>query len=136
VLRGDVTAALRLVLNRAKGVPARSVSVRPATVAKASSEGWRLCLRPNKGIARSFASPLLASSRSTPPLSTSPTPTMSTQSRSQSAPMPAASSSLCVSHARSARGSSPNSTASARSRTPSTSPSSISFVAPTSGPLS
>jgi hypothetical protein len=31
----------------AKGVPARFVSVRPATAAKASSEGWRLCLRPN-----------------------------------------------------------------------------------------
>ena len=47
VLRGDVTAGLRLVLNEAKGVPARFVSVRPATAAKASSEGWRLCLRPN-----------------------------------------------------------------------------------------
>jgi hypothetical protein len=31
----------------AKGVPARFVSVGPAAVAKASSEGWRLCLRPN-----------------------------------------------------------------------------------------
>jgi hypothetical protein len=48
VLRGDVTAGLRLVLNRAKGVPARFVSVRPTTAAKASSEGWRLCLRPNR----------------------------------------------------------------------------------------
>jgi hypothetical protein len=36
------------VPNGAKGVPARFVSVRPATAAKASSEGWRLCLRPNK----------------------------------------------------------------------------------------
>jgi hypothetical protein len=33
-LRGDVTAGLRLVLNEAKGVPARFVSVRPATAAK------------------------------------------------------------------------------------------------------
>jgi hypothetical protein len=32
---------------RAKGVPARFVSVGPATAAKASSEGWRLCLCPN-----------------------------------------------------------------------------------------
>jgi hypothetical protein len=32
---------------QAKGVPARFVSVGPATAAKASSEGWRLCLRPN-----------------------------------------------------------------------------------------
>jgi hypothetical protein len=32
---------------RAKGVPARFISVGPATAAKASSEGWRLCLRPN-----------------------------------------------------------------------------------------
>jgi hypothetical protein len=32
---------------RAKGVPTRFVSVGPATAAKASSEGWRLCLRPN-----------------------------------------------------------------------------------------
>jgi hypothetical protein len=47
VLRGDVTVGLRLVLNRAKGVPARFVSVRPAIEAKATSEGWRLCLRPN-----------------------------------------------------------------------------------------
>jgi hypothetical protein len=31
-----------------KGVPARFVSVRPAAAAKASSEGWRLCLRPNR----------------------------------------------------------------------------------------
>jgi hypothetical protein len=31
----------------AKGVPARFVSVGPAAAAKASSEGWRLCLRPN-----------------------------------------------------------------------------------------
>jgi hypothetical protein len=36
------------VPNQAKGVPDRFVSVRPAAAAKASSEGWRLCLRPNK----------------------------------------------------------------------------------------
>jgi hypothetical protein len=47
VLRDDVAAGLRLVPDRAKGVPARFVSVRPATAAKAWSEGWRLCLRPN-----------------------------------------------------------------------------------------
>jgi hypothetical protein len=35
------------VPNKAKGVPARFVSVGPATAARASSEGWRLCLRPN-----------------------------------------------------------------------------------------
>jgi hypothetical protein len=40
-------AGLRLVPNRAKGVPARFVSVRPATAAKTSSEGWCLYLRPN-----------------------------------------------------------------------------------------
>jgi hypothetical protein len=34
VLRGDVTACLRLVLNEAKGVPARFVFVRPVTAAK------------------------------------------------------------------------------------------------------
>jgi hypothetical protein len=34
------------VPSRAKGVPGRFASVRPA---KASSEGWRLCLRPNSG---------------------------------------------------------------------------------------
>jgi hypothetical protein len=45
--RDDVAAGLRLVPNGAKGVPAHFVSVRPATAAKASSEGWRLCLRPN-----------------------------------------------------------------------------------------
>jgi hypothetical protein len=52
VLRGDVTVGLRLVLNRAKGVPARLVSVRPATEAKATSEGWRLCLRPNSNFGK------------------------------------------------------------------------------------
>jgi hypothetical protein len=46
-LRVGSAAGLRLVPNGAKGVPARFVSVRPATSAKASSEGWRLCLRPN-----------------------------------------------------------------------------------------
>jgi hypothetical protein len=35
------------VPNQAKGVLARFVSVGPATAAKASSDGWRLCLRPN-----------------------------------------------------------------------------------------
>jgi hypothetical protein len=39
------------VPNRAKGVPTRFVSVRPATAAEASSEGWRLCLRPNRPVA-------------------------------------------------------------------------------------
>jgi hypothetical protein len=34
VLRGDVTAGLRLVLNEAKGVPACFVFVKPATAAK------------------------------------------------------------------------------------------------------
>ena len=34
VPRGDVTAGLRLVLNEAKGVPARFVFVKPATAAK------------------------------------------------------------------------------------------------------
>jgi hypothetical protein len=38
------------VPNGAKGVPARFVSVRPATAAKGSSEGWRLCLRPNNSL--------------------------------------------------------------------------------------
>jgi hypothetical protein len=31
----------------AKGVPVRFASVGPAAAAKASREGWRLCLRPN-----------------------------------------------------------------------------------------
>jgi hypothetical protein len=31
----------------AKGVPARFIFVGPTIAAKASSEGWRLCLRPN-----------------------------------------------------------------------------------------
>jgi hypothetical protein len=34
VLRGDVTAGLRLVLNEAKGVPARFVFVKQATAAR------------------------------------------------------------------------------------------------------
>jgi hypothetical protein len=51
-----VVAGLRLVPNGAKGVPARFVSVGSATAAKASSEGWRLCLRPNMDIATKFAS--------------------------------------------------------------------------------
>src|SRR6187455_786129 len=46
--REGVVAGLRLVPNGAKGVPARFVSVRPVTAAKTSSEGWRLCLRPNR----------------------------------------------------------------------------------------
>ena len=45
--REDVAAGLRQSAESAKGVPARLVSVRPAAAAKASSEGWRLCLRPN-----------------------------------------------------------------------------------------
>ena len=59
VLRDGVAAGLRPVPNRAKGVPARFVSVRPATAAKASSEGWRLCLRPNTH----FSVPCSANSR-------------------------------------------------------------------------
>jgi hypothetical protein len=48
----DLIAGLRLMSYGAKGVPARClVSVGPTTAAKASSEGWRLCLRPN-GAAR------------------------------------------------------------------------------------
>jgi hypothetical protein len=38
---------------RAKGVPARFISVGPTTAAKASSEGWRLCLRPNTNTSKS-----------------------------------------------------------------------------------
>jgi hypothetical protein len=61
-LRDGVAAGLRLVPNGAKGVPTRFVSVRPATAAKASSEGWRLCLRPNTPLSaplgRSPSSPL------------------------------------------------------------------------------
>jgi hypothetical protein len=38
----------------AKGVPARFVSVGSAAAAKASSEGWRLCLRPNKDLVQSY----------------------------------------------------------------------------------
>jgi hypothetical protein len=45
----DLVAGLRLMSYGAKGVPARClVSVGPTTAAKASSEGWRLRLRPNK----------------------------------------------------------------------------------------
>jgi hypothetical protein len=45
----DLVAGLRLMSYGAEGVPARClVSVRPTTAAKASSEGWRLCLRPNR----------------------------------------------------------------------------------------
>jgi hypothetical protein len=36
------------MLYGAKGVPARFISVGPTTATKASSEGWRLCLRPNR----------------------------------------------------------------------------------------
>jgi hypothetical protein len=43
----DLVAGLRLMSYGAKGVPARFVSVGPTTAAKASSGGWRLCLRPN-----------------------------------------------------------------------------------------
>jgi hypothetical protein len=44
----DLVAGLRLMSYGAKGVPARClVFVGPTTAAKASSEGWRLRLRPN-----------------------------------------------------------------------------------------
>jgi hypothetical protein len=46
----DLVVGLRPMPYQAKGVPARFVSVGPATAAKASSEGWRLCLRPNSPI--------------------------------------------------------------------------------------
>jgi hypothetical protein len=42
---------------QAKGVPACFVSVSSAAAAKASSEGWRLCLRPNKGLRRKIWGP-------------------------------------------------------------------------------
>jgi hypothetical protein len=38
------------VSSPAKGVPARFASVGPAAAAKAWSEGWRLCLRPNNKV--------------------------------------------------------------------------------------
>jgi hypothetical protein len=44
----DLVTGLRPMSYGAKGVPARClVSVGPMTTAKASSEGWRLRLRPN-----------------------------------------------------------------------------------------
>jgi hypothetical protein len=44
----DLVTGLRPMSYGAKGVPARClVSIRPTTAAKASSEGWRLRLRPN-----------------------------------------------------------------------------------------
>jgi hypothetical protein len=44
----DLVTGLRPMSYEAKGVPARClVSVGPTTTAKASSEGWRLRLRPN-----------------------------------------------------------------------------------------
>jgi hypothetical protein len=44
----DLITGLRPMSYGAKGVPARClVSVGPTTTAKASSEGWRLRLRPN-----------------------------------------------------------------------------------------
>jgi hypothetical protein len=47
----DLVTGLRLVTYGTKGEPARClVSVGPAITAKASSEGWRLRLRPNIGI--------------------------------------------------------------------------------------
>jgi hypothetical protein len=42
-----VAAGLRQSAEWSEGCPCRFVSVRPATAARASSEGWRLCLRPN-----------------------------------------------------------------------------------------
>jgi hypothetical protein len=45
----DLVTGLRPVTNGTKGEPARClVSVSPTITAKASSEGWRLRLRPNK----------------------------------------------------------------------------------------
>jgi hypothetical protein len=49
----DLVAGLRLMSCETKGVPGRFISVGPTTTAKASSEGWRLCLRPNNPIGRS-----------------------------------------------------------------------------------
>jgi hypothetical protein len=47
----DLVVGLRPMSYEAKGVLARClVSVGPATTAKASSEGWRLRLRPNNYI--------------------------------------------------------------------------------------
>jgi hypothetical protein len=44
----DLVTSLRPMSYGAKGVPARClVSIGPTTTAKASSEGWRLRLRPN-----------------------------------------------------------------------------------------
>jgi hypothetical protein len=54
------------VPNGAKGVPARFVSVRPATAAEASSEGWRLCLRPNSCPAAAAAVAILAAAAAAP----------------------------------------------------------------------
>jgi hypothetical protein len=45
----DLVAGLRPMSYGAKGVPARClVSIGPTTTANASSEGWRLRLRPNR----------------------------------------------------------------------------------------
>jgi hypothetical protein len=47
----DLVTGLRPMSYGAKGVPARClVSVGPTTAAKASSEGWRLRLRPNNKV--------------------------------------------------------------------------------------
>jgi hypothetical protein len=47
----DLVTGLRPVTYGTKGEPARClVSVGPTITAKASSEGWRLSLRPNKGL--------------------------------------------------------------------------------------
>jgi hypothetical protein len=51
----DLVTGLRAMSYGAKGVLARClVSVGPTTAAKASSEGWRLRLRPNKDQLCSF----------------------------------------------------------------------------------
>jgi hypothetical protein len=49
----DLATGLRPMMYGAKGEPARClVSVGPTITAKASSEGWRLRLRPNNLFAR------------------------------------------------------------------------------------
>jgi hypothetical protein len=68
---GDLVAGLCLMSYGAKGVPACFISVGPMTAAKASSEGWRLCLRPNTRIrctARKSVIPFLPSRLAERPL--------------------------------------------------------------------
>jgi hypothetical protein len=53
----DLVTGLRPMSYGAKGVPACClVSVGPTTTAKASSEGWRLRLRPNTALVPTIAS--------------------------------------------------------------------------------